>query len=776
MKRWIEPQKIEVSPQFEAAVGGLPLVARTLARRGLQDLQVARGFLDPGHYSPATPGEMPGMQVAVDRLERAIHAGETILVWGDFDVDGQTSTALLVSALRDLGARAVYHIPVRAEESHGVNLPFLKHYLDRENMRGSGVMLTCDTGIAANEALNYAQAQKVDVIITDHHDLPPSLPPALAIVNPKLLPAGHPLATLPGVGVAYQLAAALYARVGNLEKNDGLLDLVAMGIVADLALQTGDTRYLLQQGLGVLRRTERTGLQIMMEIAELDPHWLTEEHISFILAPRLNSLGRLSDANPVVDFLTTQDEARARVLALDMEGLNARRKMLTDQVFQAAIAQIDTDRSLLDDPVLVLAHPAWPAGVIGIVASKLVERYSRPVVLLSSPPGELGRGSARSVEGIHITTAIAAQADLLAGFGGHPMAAGLSIDPDRIPEFRRRLSRMVEEMLGETVLEAVLQVDGYLPLSELSMELVADLERLAPFGPGNPPLVLASRDLRLADYASLGRYEEHMLLTVEDEDGNKRHVVWWQGAHMPLPEGKFDLAYSVRTSTYRGQRDLQVEWLDARPYEGTEIMVSGRKRLSTVIDYRHTANPFALLQQLRKQGQIQVWCEGADIERVGGVSRTGLSPGAALAIWTSPPGRIELQQALETVAPETVYLFAVDPEMDRSDTFIKRLAGLVKHVLNARSGVAELVELSAATAQCLEAVRAGVNLLQANGYIKVDRQEGDILWLEQGDGVRKDDSILACEVLKQVLRESAAYRAYYTRADADGLIEPAEEE
>ena len=251
------------------------------------------------------------MQPAVERLEQALRQEEIICVWGDFDVDGQTATTLLVSALRRLGGRVVYHIPLRAVELHGVNLEALQQVLQEEGISGSGVLLTCDTGISAHAALQYASERGLAVLVTDHHDLPPELPPALALVNPKFLPPGHALASLPGVGVAYQLVEALYIRAGRQPECAGFLDLVALGIVADLAVLSGETRYLLQRGLQVLRNTPRLGLQIMMELADLNPAGLTEEHIGYILAPRLNSLGRLADANPVVEFFTTSDDDAA---------------------------------------------------------------------------------------------------------------------------------------------------------------------------------------------------------------------------------------------------------------------------------------------------------------------------------------------------------------------------------------------------------------------------------------------------------------------------------
>ena len=774
MKRWIEPAEINVPlPLFEA-VGGYPLVAQTLARRGIQDASAARAFLDPALYTSAAPGDLPGLPAAVARLEGAIRRGETICVWGDFDVDGQTATTLLVSALRGLGGEVVYHIPVRASESHGVNLPALQRILGEHSLYGSGVLLTCDTGVSAHPAVEYAQSRGVDVILTDHHDLPPTLPPASALVNPKLLPSSHPMSSLPGVGVAFKLAEALYDHAGKKDACDAFLDLVALGIVADLALQTGEARFLLQRGLQVLRLAQRPGLRVLMELAELDPTWLSEEHISFVLAPRLNSLGRLADANPVVEFLTTPDEGRVRLLALEMEALNARRKLLTDQVFQAALGQAENDAELREQSGLVLSHPAWPAGVIGIVASQLVERFGKPVVLISAPPGELARGSARSVEGVNITAAIAAQAEMLAGFGGHPMAAGLAIPAERIPEFRRRFSQTIREMQGEAVSEAYLQIDGYLPLTELSLDLVADLERLAPFGPGNPTLVLATRGLKLAGYASVGRSDEHLLISVEDEDERPQRVIWWQGAGWPLPEGRFDLAYSVRASTYRGQRDVQVEWLDARQDLEPGVDLRSALRQLQIVDYRNVGDPLAVLYRLQAEVELSVWCEAEAKKEPGGLTRGELSPVRHLAIWSTPPGRAELRQALESVAPEVVYLFAVDPGMDHAESFLKRLAGLVKHALEKEHGCASLSRLAAATAQRTASVQAGLDWLQVSGYIRLLRQEGDLVWVARGDGEQTGDLAQSRAALIHLLEESAAYRAYFVRAEARLVVEAAQ--
>ena len=704
------------------------------------------------------------MDRAVERIHQAIARGERIAVWGDFDVDGQTATTLLVSTLRAFGADAIFHIPVRAAEGHGVNLPWLQHVIDQ----GAGLVLTCDTGITAHEAVDYAQLRGVDVVITDHHDLTATLPAAYAVVNPKLLSEGHPLGTLPGVGVAYKLAEALMAHSSTPGIADQQVDLVALGIVADVALQTGDTRFLLQRGLAVLRDTRRLGLQVMLQLAGVNPAWLTEEHIGFELGPRLNALGRLGDANLAVEFLTTSDPERARILATQLEGYNIERKRLTALVLQGALAQIEREPSLLDHAVLVLSHQMWHPGVIGIVASRLVERFHRPVVLIAAPPGELARGSARSVTGCNITAAIAAHAEMLAGFGGHPMAAGLSLDAERISDFRRKLARSVSDQLGELATEPVLQIDGVLPLADLSLELVADIERLAPFGPGNPSPVLVDRDLSLKSSALIGRTREHLQAVVEDAAGSTRRVLWWQGAGCPLPEGRFDLAYTARASTFRGQRDVQIEWVDAHSIEDPEATVGPPK--PAVVDYRHQPEPVTILDQLRNEIDIQLWCEGEARRELGGQDRTELRSGETLVVWTAPAGRAELEDVLQRLQPKTVVLFAVDPGLDRPDAFLARLAGLVKRALSAKDGQISWRVLAAATAQREATVRVGLRWLAARGYVRIAAEEGNEVRIESGDGISHVEAGALMAELQSLLEETAAYRRYFGQAEPDALF------
>lgn len=771
MKRWIEPDNIIPSPRLTAALDVHPLVAQTLTRRGLTDPIAARAFLDPDAYTPASPFDLPDMERTAARIERAIARGEYICIWGDFDVDGQTSTALLVDALRSLGADVTYHIPQRGD-GHGVHIPGLETIINA----GARLIITCDTGIAAHDAVDFVNSRNVDIIITDHHQLPDTLPDAYANVNPQRLPADHPLHPLPGVGCAYKVIEAVYMRAAREDELTRFLDLVALGIVADVAQLTGDARYLLQRGLAQLRHTERLGLQILMDKAGINPERINEGNIGFGIGPRLNALGRLDDANAAVELLTTSDNERAQILVDRLEGLNSQRQMLTSQVLKAAQEQINAAPELLDSAVLVLNHPAWPGGIVGIVANKLVEQYNRPVFLLTSPPGEIARGSARGVTGLDLTAAIAAHADLLEGYGGHEMAAGISIQPENIDAFRRAISKTVASTRQEIDLTPILNIDANVPLSALSLDFVDEINHLAPFGPGNPPLTLAAYRLTQKSYRQLGRTDAHLKLTVEDESGGLHEVFWWNADLDALPPGRFDLAYIPRSNEYKGERELQIELIDIRPVDEEPLEFSQRARID-IEDHRAASDPLAILHTLLPHDDTIIWAEAAHKNELDGYNarpRHELTHTGTLIIWTTPPGPDELHAALDAVNPARIYLFGVNPGTDSVQAFLGYLGGLVKHVINNLNGQTSLQHLAAASAQRESVIRAGLDWFAARGQVHITENDGGELRITTAEktGEQPDNAQKAASTahLAQMLSEIAAYRGHFRSTDPQRLL------
>ena len=749
--RWREPIEVDVPDELRVAVGGHPLIAERLARSGILDPAAALAFLNPEHYSPASPFDLPGMDRAADRVTRAIRDGERILVWGDFDVDGQSATALLYSTLLRAGANVRFHVPVREGEGHGINPRKLREWLKK----GVDLIVTCDTGTTAHEGIDIAQGAGTDVIVTDHHLPGETLPNAFALISPQRLHETHPERHLPGVGVAYELLAALSLDV-NLDEQ---LDLVALGIVADMAALKADTRYLLQRGLQMMRITERPGLRAMMERAEINQTSITESDIGYRLAPRLNAQGRMSDARSTVELLTTMDAARAVEIADQIEALNAQRKLESRLVEDSANALIEKDPSLLSYQALVLSHPDWGGGVTGIVANRLAETYHKPVVLLCER-GESVFGSARSIPGIDISNALSQIKDLLGRFGGHQAAAGVSMHRDSVFEFRRRLARAVRDQAeaADRPPEPELELDGSIRLDEAQIALAADISRLAPFGEGNPPLALALRNLRVVRHRKLGKTGDHRELLVEDENGLRGRVIWWNAGETELQTTRIDIACTLRISRYKGKTEPLLELIDAVKVSTSVVEDAGKAEPGLeIIDLVDAPDPEAALQEvLKSYPDAIVWRERD--KTVEGESRTTLKRADTLVIWTHPPGPEELETALKRVRPKRVIRFDRVPPAFKVDEFIRVLGGMLKYVLSTKKGLTSLEELAAALGERESTIRYGIEWFNLSGRMEiVVGAEGDLVVKDLASADSRNAERIR-ELLINSLAETASYR------------------
>ena len=793
-------------------MGGHPLVARLLAQRGIDTAEKALPFLDSGAYAPARPSALVGLDRAADRLIDAVRQGRNFLVWGDFDVDGQTSTTLLVAALQELAGpeRVRFHVPNRFSEGHGIRPQKLKSLLADRSFEPH-VLLTCDTGIGDGEAIGIAKEAGLTVVVTDHHDLPEEFadaepgeePPcgepvdvageqsvrrADAIVNPKFLRVDDPLRTLPGVGVAFKLVQRLYELAGDPEGAAQFLDLVALGIVADVAEQMHDTRYLLQIGLDRLRRTERIGLKALMESARLSPDSVDAQSIGFQIGPRMNALGRLDDATVAVELLTTDDAIRVGQLAAQMERLNNERRLLTSQITQTAFDMLEREPVLLDFNAIVLANPNWHAGIIGIVAARLVEAYHKPTVLLCSPPGEPARGSARSTAGVDIGGAIAGCAELLMHHGGHPGAAGVTLEAANVDRFRRELSRQVDQHRISSGPEG-LHIDAELPFSELSLTLAEEIGRLAPFGNGNPLPTFVSHSLTVIQDRRIGRDGTHRRLVLQDREERRQTAVWWRSADVELPSGAVDIAFTLGINEYRGERTAQLTLEAVRTAE--EGTGRGAAATGAVDGLAGEIPVHDLRRELVSAGDLPsfdsaAWyAEGTRLGDVPLRSRLEAAqgePGLPLVLWSSPPSPELLHWLVESAAPSALYLVGRDTAEAHADAVLKRVAGMAKWSLQAgpeggqggvgQEGLLPIDRLAARIGVTEEIVRCSLLWLEQKGVLRLQGwEEGDVARVVAGDGSEGDggERKLLQEELKVLLAEMRAYRRFFQRAPLAAL-------
>ena len=541
-KTWVLHPVDEGSAQKMAgALGVSPVIARLLIRRGIHSLGAAEQFLFGDIGCLADPALMAGLARAVDLIRHALHEKKKILIVGDYDVDGLTSSALLQWVLRSLGADVSCHIPHRMEDGYGLK----PEVVEKARRSGVELLITTDCGTTSFKELELARRLGMETVVVDHHDLDSSgHPPASAFLNPLRADCAYPEKELSSAGVAFTLARGLTENPVWEH-----LDLVALSTVADMAPLSGENRILVRAGLHALEHTRKPGLRALLMKAELDGSRLTPEEISFRLAPPLNAAGRMGSAEASFRLLTTSDPVEAEEAAKSLFKDNRARRALEGEAFKKALVKVAREINFSRDRVIILEDEKWHPGVAGILATRLTHRFHRPTVVIAVN-GSTCRGSARSTRALDLVQALHSVKEHLVEFGGHPGAAGLTIERDRIVPFREALNRVAHERMDREQLSPSVDLDGELPLAELTEDLMREMEALAPFGMGNPRPVFLSRDARLpAERARAGFHPMGMRVTVQDSQGNSFEALQprdalAEGLNLRRVRGFVHLAYS----------------------------------------------------------------------------------------------------------------------------------------------------------------------------------------------------------------------------------------
>ena len=564
--RWLFPSAIDVS--------GLPAhipapVSRILAGRGIDTAEKLNRFLNPNHL-PYDPRLLPGMDAALKRLRRAATDGERVGVFGDFDVDGITGTAIMSEGLASLGAFPIPYLPHRSGEGHGLS----KGAIDSLINRGATLIVTVDCGITDADEVAYAAAQGADVIITDHHVPPDSLPNAVACVNAKLPGSDYPFAELCGAALAFKVVEGLH-QSWEVPWDPALLELAALGSVADLVPLLDENRYLVAEGVRKLKDTRRPGLLALYGMARLSPADINSETISFQIAPRLNAAGRMGDAIDSFRLLTTRSAEEAAALAGKLDEMNRQRRQVTEEATKLAVERVEAMPGL--PSLLVVAEESIPQGVAGLAAARLTERYRRPAAVLSVN-GDLAVASARSIPEFNVVEAIAASSDLLVRYGGHAQAAGFTVSTHLIGEVAARLDAYAAERLGSLDLSPILEIDAVVTLPELTQDVYDWLTTLEPFGKGNRRPLFASRNVSVREARPIGYSRQHLRLRVEQGGRNITALSFnqaadWQSISGEAGATRLDLAYTLMLDTWQGQSSLALRVSRFRPAETQERLI-----------------------------------------------------------------------------------------------------------------------------------------------------------------------------------------------------------
>ncbi len=567
--RWqfYHPEETTIT-HLQSALNCSAIIARVIANRNIFTKEEALTFFNPGLNSLHDPFLMQDMQLAVDRVLQSIKTKTAILVFGDYDVDGTTGAAMLFLALKTLGAKVFTYIPHREDEGYGLSAQGINY----AEQIGADLIITCDCGINANEPVAHAKSLAIDVIITDHHIPDKNLPQAYAILNPKRSDCNYPFKGLCGGGVAFKLASALTKALGKpAEVYHQFLDLITMGTAADMVPIIDENRLIVTHGLPMLVDSNKPGIKALFEKSGVRTNNLSVGQLVFGIAPKINAAGRLGDANRSVELLTTTNETQAEKLATELVGENKRRQRVQQEVVNEALLMINSQIDLQNDRAVVLAKKGWHPGVVGIVASKIKEEYHRPAVIITFDENGAGKGSARSISGLDLFAALSAVSMHLDDFGGHPMAAGLTVSENNYPQFKQAFLDYAKMNLSTDQLIPSILLDGEISLKDIDPHFMEFLQKLSPYGPGNMCPKFCVRQLEVVGSPQMIGNGEHMRFKVRKDGRVMNAIGFGQARHYEkLIKGfPVDLACVIETNEWRGHTNNQLNVRDIKLSEST---------------------------------------------------------------------------------------------------------------------------------------------------------------------------------------------------------------
>ena len=537
------------------------IIIRAMINRGIDTVPKAREFFNTSLGSLHDPYLLKGMEQAADRIFKAVRSNEKICIYGDYDVDGITSTAVMIKTLRKLGADGVYYIPNRLEEGYGMNL----NSIDRIKEMGVSLIVTVDCGIKSCEEVDYAKELGIDIIITDHHECGEELPDALSIINPHQPGCGYPFKDLAGVGVTFKLAGALLNRAGSPGFAEGLLDIAAIGTIADVVPLLGENRIIVKNGLVSIQNTDSQGIKALLAVCGLKGKELNSYNVAFMLAPRINAAGRIDDAGECVELLLTDNAEKAMETAAKLDSDNKMRQSIENGILNCAEAMIGESVDLDRDKVLVLCREDWHIGVIGIVASRLADKFYLPAFIMVCD-GEFCKGSARSIPGFNIFEAMSRHGYLFERYGGHEMAAGFTIRTEKIDELRERMNFEVENTLGEDKLIPEIFVDYKLEPKDVTLDTAKLLKLMEPFGTGNTVPLYVFRELSVKSFKGVGNDSRHLSLKVFDGEKEISCIGYNLGNMQKILQigEKIDIICSIENNIWNGTESVKLNIKDIK--------------------------------------------------------------------------------------------------------------------------------------------------------------------------------------------------------------------
>lgn len=724
-------------------VAGSDIITKLLISRGITDVGQAQEFLNPDKIELTSPLVFPDMQKAVDKINETIKNQEYIVIYGDFDSDGVTSTSLMYRTLKHLDANVGYYIPDRSDEGHGLNRAALCKLISNKKAK---LIITVDCGISNIPEIKMAQSLGTNVIITDHHEPLEQIPEAYAIINPKMLD-NQKIRQLAGVGVAFKLAEALLESHGKQEFIDEILPLVAIGTVGDVVPLLEENRTLVYRGLDLINKNRPASIAKLMEFAgHKNSKKITSTILAFTIVPRINAIGRLAEAITAVEFLVTDDNARQHELAVELDRNNKERQQICEETLKQAEEKIQNGEVNLNrDKAIILSDSRWHPGIVGLVASRLVEKYYRPALLVSLDERKKeARCSARSIDGLNIFEALSNFSEYYLQFGGHSLAAGFCADLEKI-SFEKLKSLILAHINGtipSEVLKPELKIDIKLNSEDLSEDFIHELDKLAPYGELNPYPIFSLTDLVLNSFNTMGARKNHLKVMFRDEYDNSIEAVWWQKDHLDIcPMEKVNVAFIPSINNFMDRTRIQLILKDVQPVEIKEtveecLFAPVTPEVSWIDHRAETGFKKEFLEYLKSCGDnLAVFAESRRaldiIENVPYlksyiINRMNMRTVENLVIFDMPSDDMTFMNLIRETSPAEVHLFGLTDPQDPVE-LIKKVSGMLKYAHNEKNGNISLNQAASSLSVSTDLLFSCVQLLDSARVIEINRIKDDKL-------------------------------------------------
>lgn len=710
------------------------LIDRLLEVRGITTEEAKKDFLNPLEITLMHPNAFCDMQKATDRIKKAIDEKENILIYGDFDADGVTSTSLMLKTLAFLGANVDYYIPDRENEGHGLNTKALVPLLTKKKPK---LIITVDNGVSSVEEVKFINSFGRDVIITDHHEAPEELPPAVAIINPKamnaldekLTPAQiESLTSLAGVGVAFKLAQAVLEKYDKLSYSMEILPYVTVGTIADIVPLIGENRYYVTKGLELIAAGKHYGLKRMLDVAGVGTdNGLTAEQVAFTIAPRINASGRIDTVDSAIKVMISENKQEIEMAIISLENFNKMRQEMCSQMFAEADEMWRNSKSR--DNAIVLYSKDWHIGIVGIVASKFVEKYYKPTFIMNySEEKKLFRCSARGVKELNLYDIISNISEMLDGFGGHQLAAGFAFSTEKtsFEAVKKALNKTVDEMLNGQKLNPSLDVDLELSIDEVDCGLVEEISKLEPFGASNPSPTFVVKNLTLKQKKLMGSTKDHLKLIVDTPNGTM-DCVWWSRGDVPLIQGdKLDIAFAPQLNTFNGVTSVQLILKDVHSDGLKEEETSKTK----IYDQRKKTNILPQVNDYIKTSKLSICAFVEDkliLENLKPfrsicdciVNRNNAQKADVLMFFDYPADDDVFQNLMSTIAPDAIHYMNYQKIKYNEENILKLFSGMIRYTCNTLDGDFNLSRAAAALGVTNEVIETMLEMFEDAGMIKI---------------------------------------------------------